>query len=629
MPDAPARHYRFEGYELDIRTRELRDVAGTVVPLTAKAFDTLRFLIEHRDRVMTKDELLTGVWPGRVVEENNLTQAIAALRRAFGTHAGEHRFIVTVPGQGYRFVAVCDTADADEGAHAQASLPWRRWALAAVACIALAAGAWWALRGRAPTVPAASTEATLAVLPFRSVSAGARDELLEDGLADTLINRMSRSTTLRVQSLASSRRFDNPTQDPLDAARQLGARYVVEGTVQREGDRVRVGSRLLDARDGRAVWSNTFDERADRVFLLQDRVADAMISALALHEHARSAPSPCDGANVEAYRAYLTGRYQLDRPSRERMRQAIASFRNAIDLDPTCARAYAGTAYAYRTLVMTGDAQPRAIFPLAKAAVERALAIDPNLAEAYSSQGFIRFWYDWDWSGSEASFKHALALNPSLAEAHLGYAHLLANMGRMQESAVHARQAMQLDPMSPLFNTLSAAFLSAGGHADEAKRALARAREVEPDFWIGLLINADARMRAGDSKGAVADLERARALCGDCSQVQASLGIAYVQAGRRADAQALLRHMEALARTDYLPATSIAAVRNALGDPDGALALLERAWADRDVRMPFLRADGNWDNLRATPRFVAIVERMRFPPGAARTFRNSATPEMR
>ncbi len=621
MPETDVRHLRFGPYHLDRVARDLRTADGATLALTGKAFDTLCCLIDNRDRVVGKEELLATIWPGRIVEENNLTQAVSALRRVLGS---ETNYIITVPGRGYRFVADIETGDiapAPESPSPIAAAAPRRTAtplrVAGLLAVVVVAG-WiaWSIDAPTPTVsppPVTATpvQLTLAVLPFRSLSSGSRDELLELGLAETLISRISSSTTLQVRSLASSQRLAAAGTEPLDAGRRLGAAYVIEGTTQRRGDRVRVNARLLAVADGKALWSGTFDESIDRVFTLQDGIAAEVTSALAVRfstpAHGRSA---CEGANAEAYRAYLAGRYQLDRPSAPRMRQALLDFRRAIELDPSCARAYAGIAFAYRALAMTGDQEPRQTFPLAHAAIKQALAIDPDSAEALASQGFVRFWYDWDWAGSEASLKRALELNPSLAEAHMAYAHLLYNLGRHEEAATQARQAIALDPLSPLVNTLSASFLSQAGHREEAKRALDRALELEPDFWIALHVRAGWALQAGDSASAIADLQLARERCGNCSQALAQLGPAYAAAGQRAQAEEILRDMEKRDASGYVPATSQAAIRAALGDIDGALDLLERAYEERDVRLAFLGADARWKPLRQQPRFQALLRKM-------------------
>jgi DNA-binding winged helix-turn-helix (wHTH) protein/TolB-like protein len=606
MPDA--RHYRFGTFSLDTQTRELHDGDDAPVALTAKAFDTLCLLIAHRDRIVGKDELLATVWAGRVVEENNLTQAIAALRRALGTNAGEHRYILTVPGRGYRFVAELRDNDPAVSPAAGPRRPQRPLAItigAALFAAALVGLAAWQLKK--PAAPVTAQTAALAVLPFRPLAGGPRDELLELGLADSLITRVSRSNNLRVRSLASSQQFAGAKQDPIEAGRDLGADYIVEGTIQRHGGRVRVTSRLLSVRDGTALWSGTFDETPDHVFTLQDRIADALATALAVKFATPARSSPCDGADADAYRAYLSGQYELARPSALRTRRALDGFRRAIDLDPTCARAYAGMANAYRILAMVADAEPGEVFPLAKAMAAKALALDPELAEAHVAQGWIRLWHDWDWTASETSFRRAIELNPSLANAYFGYANLLKQTGRDAEAAQQAKLALALDPLSPVINAI-------GGWFD-----------LDPEYWLALLLRGVGRIGAGDMPAGLADLEQARQICGDCSHALTTLGMVKARTGDADAARAILRGMEARDREGYWPASSLASLHNALGETDAALDLLERAYRERDVRMSFLVIDmsSRWNNLRAQPRFRALAQQMKLPEGATPAIRTN------
>jgi TolB-like protein/DNA-binding winged helix-turn-helix (wHTH) protein len=347
MTDTQPRYYRFEPFRLDTRARELREDGGAPLPLTAKAFDTLCYLIEHRQRLVGKDELLAAIWPGRVVEENNLTQAIAALRRALGTNAGEHRYIVTVPGRGYRFIAdvhegeadavaaVTEVAGATRPAPALPTTPaWRRAITfgAALFMLSLFAVAAWRMRdtpvAAAPRA-AAPPRTALAVLPFRSLSSGPRDQELELGLADTLITRLSRAEALQVRSLTSSQRLSGASLDAKADGRELGAAYVVEGTTQRVADQVRINARLVSVADGGTVWADTFDAPIARVFTLQDRMGDAVVAALKLSPVTPAARprSPCDGDDALAYRAYLRGYYEITRPVSGGLRFALAAFR--------------------------------------------------------------------------------------------------------------------------------------------------------------------------------------------------------------------------------------------------------------------------------------------------------------
>ena len=633
MSDRALRHYRIGDYRLDVRTRELRDAVGTLIPLTAKAFDTLDFLIANRHRIVGKDELLATVWAKRVVEENNLTQAIAVLRRAFGTAGSDHRYILTVPGRGYRFVAEVRededdrvpaplSASAPESAAPEQIAPaapgfasGSRRAIvlgASLFAIALFAIVAWQLYRAAPP-PGIAPTATLAVLPFRSLSPE-RDEMLELGLADTLVTRLSRSPSLRVRSLASSQRLAARQADAFVAGRELGAAYVVEGSAQRVGAKVRVNARLLSVAEGRVLWSDTFDAGADQVFTLQDKIGNAVASALAVRPvpAPRRPPSACDGGDPQAYRALLRAQYELNR----RAPGTIAAFQDAIRRDPVCARAYAGLATAYMFMAHN-DRPPGEVFPLANAAATQALRIDPDSAEAHMVRGRYLQLHEWNWRESEAALRRAIAINPSLADAHFGLAHLLVNTGRFDEGLAQAREARELDPLSPLINSLEGGFLSAAGKPAQARIRIERALELEPDFWIALMIRGGLDLDRGDTAAALGDLQRAADRSYRNSQVLAVLASAQVAAGNRAAAEAILRELQQRAGSEYIPATSLAAVYNALGQKDAALDQLERAPAAHDIRMAFLKEDARWNNLRGDPRFVVLASRMGLSGGAA------------
>ena len=617
--------YQFEDFTLDTRTRELLRGDGVPVPLNAKAFDTLCHLIENRERVVSKDELLASVWAGRVVEENNLTQAVSALRRGLGSGAGDHRFVVTVPGRGYRFVAgvLGDEAESAVGASAvaaepRAMAPGRKLELgvALLLLVAIAIMAWWPPRPVSGGADS-SGRTVVAVLPFRSLS-GSEDPLLELGLADTLVTRLSGSRLLRVRSLSSSQRLSGDGRDAIAAGRQLGATYVVVGSTQRVGDNVRVNARLLSVESGATMWADTLDTPIDRVFTLQDRITDGLTASLSLQPiilPAR-ARSPCDGTDPQAYRAYLRGYHLLQRPNQASLTDALAAFRQTLDIDSACTRAYAGMALAYRGLVHT-DGEPSRMFPLAKAAVARALEINPDSAEALVAQGRNQHLYDWDWAAAEVSMKRAIELNPSLMEAHFAYAHLLVDLGRFDEGLMHARQARELDPLSPYVNAIEAGFLTAARQPDAARGNIAQALELQPGFWIALLVRGGMALDHGDATAAIADFEAAAEHSGRTSQVLAMLAVAQAAAGNEAQARAVVQELEARAAVGYLPATSLAAAYNALGDSDRSLDLLERAYQERDIRLAFAGIDARWNTLRTQPRFQALMQRMGLAGGPA------------
>lgn len=638
MDDSAHRVYAFHGYRLDAVARTLSASDGADVPLTAKALDVLLHLIARRERVVGKDELLAAVWPGRVIEENNLTQAISALRRALGTGAGDRRFVVTVPGRGYQFVATLEDEASPAAAsapplpppgeaQAAATVPVRqprgvRWGVLAAAALASVLLLTMALRERTPPGDASGATAsppTLAVLPFRHMGERARrgaDAMLELGMAETLIARLSRSTSLRVLSLGSMQGFLGREADPLRTGMTLGADYVVDGSTQRLGDRIRVNARLVSLPDGRTVWAGTFDQHPDRVFTLQDAIAEGMSAALSLTFPANVPHrSPCDGVDAQAYRAYLRGRHLGFRPSPAQLPQAIAAYRQAIARDPDCARAWAGIGHAYRALAMTGDRNPRATFALAKGAVANALAIDPASAEAHAAKGFIEFFHDWDWAVAETSLRHAIDLNHNLAEAHFGLAHLLVNTGRGDEAEPYARKAALLDPLSPLVNAIVASFFMYAGDTGEAAARLEKVLQTDPEFWIAQYMRGWIALDAGRVPTALSDLQRAGERCMRCSHVQAMLVRAHVHGGDREAARRVLAQMEARGRAGYMPATRLALAYEALGERQRALALLELGYRERDIYMIFLRVDGRFDGMRGEPRFVALLRRMQL--GAA------------
>ncbi|MBJ6980042.1 winged helix-turn-helix domain-containing protein [Luteimonas sp. MC1895] len=632
--------YRFGEFRIDPGSRALIGADGAAIALTGRAFDVLLYLVERAPSMVGKDELLEQVWAGRVVNENNLTQAISTLRKALGAGAGDHRYILTEARRGYRFVAelqdeymppVADRPQPQSPAsHApSASSVSSRVAmligagvlvgvLAIVAATRDRADSTQADRSAAEAgasaadAAAADTTPALAVLRFRTLAGSPRDEMLELGLADTLITQLSRTNALRVRSLASSQRFSGAPQDALEAGRRLGAGYVVDGSAQRLGEQVRVNARLLDVSNGRALWAGTFDARPHEIFTLQDRIAAAVVSALALKADVRPARvrSPCDGADPEAYRAYLTGLHLISRPDPAGLSNALAAFRRAIDLDPACTRAHAGMALAYHGQVIAGDRDPREMSPLASAAAQQALRIDPESADAHAANGLIQFFYEWDWAGAETSLKRAIELNPSLARAHFGYAHLLVNLGRFGQALPHARQARELDPLSPLINTIEAGFLGAAGQHDQARSQLERALELQPEFWIALMVRGGMALDRGDTRAAITDLGRAVEHSKGNSQAVAMLGVAHAAAGDRASAETALRTLQSRDAAPFVSATSLAAVHNALGDTGRALDLLERAYAERDVRLVFLKIDARWNNLRAQPRFRALARKL-------------------
>ena len=614
-----ARHIHFLGYRLDPVTRTLTAPDGRDVALNGRAFDVLSYLIEHRPRVVGKDELLAAAWPSRVVEENNLGQAISSLRRALGTDANDHRFIRTVPGRGYSFVAKVEeqrrTTDAQTSV-ADARPSWRkrharRIALASVLVLALS-GAWvWRMHGTVVANDAAST--TIAVLPFRSLDSRPGDEMLELGIADTVITRLSGATRLRVLSLGSVQAMTGNTVDSLRAGSTLGANYLVEGHLQRHGSMVRVTARLLAMPDGRAVWAGTFDRNERNVFDVQDEIASKVAASLSQTYRVGQKTAGCMGDDPVAYRAYLRGYALINRPGPRTVEQADAAFREALARDPQCARALAGISQAARLRVMVSDGDPEVEFPHAEAAVARALKIDPDSAEAYTEQGMLQFWYRWNWPKAEASFRHAIELNPNLVAAHMGLAHLYANLERNDRAAAEARIGVALDPLSPIVNALAAAFIGSTGQRREADVHLQEALQLEPDFWVALLYRGlDAAYR-GDLQGGGRDLQRAVSETGRNTRSLVYLADYYAVSDQPDRARGILAELETRnAKGEFVLPSSFAQVHLALGERRQALDLLEQGYRHSDLGMAFM--SGWFGELAGEPRYATLLRALRLPP---------------
>jgi serine/threonine-protein kinase len=492
-----------------------------------------------------------------------------------------------------------------------AGRPRRRAGLIAAALIVLAlvtvAGWFWRSRSTAPEpVP------SLAVLPFKPLLAGAHDEMLELGMADTLITKLSTNPHVVVRSLDAVRRHTGTGQDAIAIGRALGVGSVLEGYVQRRGDRVRVNARLLAIPGGAALWTGSFDENFRDVFAMQDAITQkvAAVLSLKLDRDERERMQRNYTSNIAAYQLYLEGRLHLQNATSSELINSIDSFQRALKVDPNYALAYVGLAEAYRRQAIISDADPQIVLPLAKAAALHALKIDDTLAEAYVPLGFVHFWYDWDWSAAEAAFRRGIELQPNLADLHFGYAALLSNLGRHDEALRESQHARELDPTSPLYVALEASFVAYAGRPDEAHLQAEGVRNAHPDFWIAHLVLGWLDSNAGRDTAAVDDFREAAKLSGGSQQAVSMLGFALARAGRKAEARSLLDELLRRAQKEYLPPTGIATIYCGLGDKEQALRWLERGYAAHDVRMTFLQVDRRWDTLRDDPRFAALLRKM-------------------
>jgi DNA-binding winged helix-turn-helix (wHTH) protein/TolB-like protein/Flp pilus assembly protein TadD len=616
----------------------LRD--AEVVPLTPKQFDILLLLVENHGQVVEKERLIEQVWPDASVEEGNLTTNIYMLRKALGEGANAQQFIQTLPRRGYRFVAeVREVIPGDESTvtrepvelhlvtpQDQAGiLPGKaitasRWArienkwklaFAALALLTVTAGAiyLWAWSKPNPAVK------TVAVLPFKPLSSDSRNEVLELGMADTLINKLSGIGHLVVRPLDVVRKYTALDQDPLEAGRELGVDYVLAGNLQMMGEKTRANVRLLSVKDGSTVWADTCNEQCSNVFELQDAIAARIASALAIEltgqERQRLARHYTE--STDAYRAYLTGRHLHHKRSVHATEKGIEYFEQAIRLDPNYALAYATLADAHLALAKLKARLPQEIMPQAKAAADKALELDDSLAEAHAAIGSIRF-YEWDWSGAERAFKHASKLNPNYERNHSDYEHCLLAMKRFDEALAESKRVLELDPVSAHYNRNVAMILYFARRYDEAIEQCQKALELDPDMvsvyvWLGA-----AYEQKGLYDQAVKAYLKPEVLSGIGPEAGLAMREAYAALGWKGLWQKALELMKGQAKHWNANTSQLAEIYARLGEKDQAFALLEKAYEQRLTKMKFLNTDPVWDGLRSDPRYADLVRRMGLEP---------------
>ena len=621
--------YEFEDYCLDSAKRVLSGPDGRPEPLMPKAFDLLVYLVANAGRLIDKDELMSAIWPDTVVEENNLTQNISALRRALGERHRENRFIATVPGRGYKFVAPvtiviesssssgldgdvipgnsAPLADSDIRPEQTESRVSRvPVILAAGVAVILVSGIFFLL-SRPGSVGADGEINSLAVLPFKPLVPDNRDDALELGMADTLIAKLSGGEIV-VRPLSAVRRFANIDQDPVEAGRALGVEAVLDGSIQIADDRVRISAMLIRVRDGKRLWADQFNQKAPDIFELQDSISERVASALRTTFANKARKNYTE--SLEAYQLYAKGKLHISRLVLPELQRGIAYFEQAISVDPTYAPAYVELANAYRAMALTNDARPSDVMPKAKAAARRAVEIDDGLAEAHTALAFISFWYDFDPSEAEKHHRRALELDPNSSLSRFAYAHFLSNTGRPDEALFEIRRARELDPVSIVTNAQEGQILFFAGKDEEAMRVLQSTAEMDSNFWLTPLFMSRIYIKRGNWDAAIAAATKARDLSNGNSEAIATIGFAQARAGKTVEARAILLELEERAKIRYVPSYTLAQLYTALGEKEKALDLLEASFTNRDSLMAFLKVEPKWDELRSEPRFIELLKKM-------------------
>jgi DNA-binding winged helix-turn-helix (wHTH) protein/TolB-like protein/Flp pilus assembly protein TadD len=613
MSQQAADLYEFGPFRIDTRNRLLfRD--NQPIPLKPKVVDTLLLLVENSGRVLEKDELIQRLWPDTFVEEGNLTQNIYVLRKALDSGQESDSYIETIPRRGYRFAGEVRKLTAEGAVALAPSRSSRRW-IWIPALLLMGVSAVMVFRfvtGGSKSAPSNSTVRTLAVLPFRSLSSGTGDDYIGQGMADALITKLGNTKQITVRPTSAVLRYGNANVDPVAAGRALDVQAVLDGKLQRAGDRVRVTVQLLRVADGASLWAERYDEDFTGIFALQDSISAQAARSLTvqLTGNETALMRKHYTQNAKAYDLYLQGRYFWNKRNAAGFRKAIEHFEQALAVDANYALAYAGLADSYIRLNDNGAPMAQEAVPKATAAVMKALQIDDSLAEAHATLGFIKFRHEWDFAGADSELKRAIRLDPNYSEAHQWYAFYLLAVGKTAEADAEIKLAQDLDPLSVSFNSGLALYLFFRHQFDQSLEQCRKTLEMEPNFSVARLTLGLNYEQKGLNKEAIAEFRRVlQADPGDIATT-AALVHALVQDGQIGQARILLAELEREAKKTYVPPYSFAVLHAGLGERSQALDWLERGFQDRSLRPVWLRFDPRLDGLRQENRFIRLIQRI-------------------
>lgn len=645
MGQQESHNYEFGRFRLKTAERVLLR-AGEPVPLTPKVFDILITLVEKRGQVVEKDDLMRRVWPTTFVEEGNLTQNISLLRKALGESSSGVQFIETVPRRGYRFVAEINESwgDGENGAapaNGQVKIPvngngisdlasgnshsvvapeipaqpvvapittgTRRRTFVVVATVVVLAilgtvyFTGWSKASNSNSIQ------SIAVLPFIDEASDPDAQFINDKIAESLINSLSKLPQLRVVPRSVVAGYKGKDIDPRKIGQELNVRAVVTGRMRRHGDIISIQADLIDLESVSQLWGQHYDHKLSDALLVQDDISRDIFENLRLKLNVE------EKKQLEAYGLYLKGRNAWNKRTGDEVSQAIDFFNQAIAIDPNYGAAYAGLADCYNMLVVYGRLKPNEGFPKAKEAAAKALEIDENSAEAHSSMGFINFRWDWARTQTEREFQVAIKLKPNYAPAHQWYSSYLVAVERFDEAIAEAKRTEELEPLSFVASSHLGWIYYLAGQNDNAIEQCKKILEMDPSSFPARRYLGLAYEGKGMYNEAIQEFQTGVKLSGSPLML-ALLGHAYAVAGRRAEAQQVLDDLMKVQNQRYVSSYTVAAIHAGLNDQDQAFKWLEKAVEEHDIWLMNLKVDPVFAKLRKHPHFSDILARIRLAP---------------
>ena len=649
----PSQLYRFADFEADVRARQLRK-HGSKIKLQGQPFEMLLMLLESPGEVITREQMQQKLWPVDtfVDFEHSLNTSIKKLRHALNDSAAEPRYIETLPRVGYRFIAPVTVAeessgdiaalplqapspvDGIPGTTAEVSSPRHSftWFLGlALAAFAIAGTAvafnggktrdrlMGILRSSKNSAGMASaakkSRRSVAVLPLQNLSADPNQNYFADGMTDELTTDLAQFADLRVISRTSAMHYRDSSKTAPQIGKELGVDAIVEGSVERVGDRVRIRAQLIDCATDRHLWAQSYDRDLKDVLSMQTEaareIADQVRGSVGSPQVSLHPAHPAP-VNPDAYEAYLKGRYFWNKRTPDGLNKSIEYFSQAIAKDPSFAAAYAGLADSYS--ILGSDVLPADVASSkARAAASKAIELDPTTAEGHAALALVEFYYDWNWKQSEEEFRRAIELNPNYATAHQWYSYYLTAMLRFPEAVEQAEAAQQIDPLSLSINATLATRYRHAGRDDDAIQLDRRTLEMDPNFIPAHFSLAAVYEQQGSWQEAIGEYKKVIELSpGDPSAI-AALGYIYARSGQKADARNIVGQLMSISKQHYVPSFEIATIYAGLSDADNAMSWLEKSYRQRESQMPFIKSDDRFSSLHSDPRFQDLIRRLSFP----------------